>query len=250
MLAITGKMPVSESNQVAVTVLTISGAIEKYSAALKSESRNEQDLCFGYFAGCRVWVSDGGSKCGEWRSLRDLCRKSCGGCHRFPGKEKTAEGALIGAVAGATTGTIAGNAIDREIAQQKIADQRQIQQQVATAVSMDQVIRMAQSGLGSDVITQQIHAQGIIRRPTIDDLITLKQNGVDDRVINALQQARIAGQSAPVRVVERLQPVPIEPVIVEPCPPVPPFRYRPPRRYYRVPRVRPVKPGVSFSFDF
>ena len=166
---------------------------------------------------------------------------------------KAPEGALIGAVTGATVGGVAGNAVDRDIRQQQFAEQQFYNQQVAGAITVDQVARMTQSGLGSDVIARQITSQGIFQRPTIDDLILLKQNGVDDQIIQAMQTAPVIGQGIPGSYVHSA-PVVVEqtPIFVQTRPRFhhPHRRYVQPR-YYGPPRhARRRSPGVGFSFGF
>ena len=90
---------------------------------------------------------------------------------------KAGEGALIGALAGGTVGSLAGNAIDRQVERDRFEFQQAQAQRLSTAVDVNEVIRMSQSGLGSDVIASQIQSQGVARRPTIDELILLKKPG-------------------------------------------------------------------------
>jgi len=157
---------------------------------------------------------------------------------------KAPEGALVGAVAGATAGTIAGDAWDRDIQQQRLANQQLRDQQFAHSTTIDQVIRMTHSELGPEVISRHIMTQGVARRPTIEDLILLKQNRVDDRVIEALQTATIIGpggsiavHSRPVGFVERV------PVFVESYPRFGPRRFGP--------HCHPAyRPGVELFFGF
>lgn len=156
--------------------------------------------------------------------------------------DKTGEGALIGGILGAAAGGILGNQQDRanefrdyQFQQQQNQYQRQqvqLQQEAKrNAVTFDQVITMSQSGLGPNVIVNQIKSQGIWQRPTASDLIFLKQNGVSDQVIGALQTGRIASEPAypaqQVVVRERVQPVYVEPVVIRPVP----------RVYHPAPRV-------------
>lgn len=113
---------------------------------------------------------------------------------------KGPEGALIGALAGGTLGSVAGHAVDRSVEQDRLNYLHQQQDQRGNAVNFEQIIRMTQSGLGSEVIARQIHNQGILRRPTIDELIYLQNSGVDNIVIQAIQNAPIAGNIvAPAR---------------------------------------------------
>lgn len=152
---------------------------------------------------------------------------------------KAPEGALIGAVTGATAGTIVGDAVDRDIERQHFVEQHRYNDRIASSITLDGVIRMTQSGLSSDVIARQIATQGVAQRPTIDDLIFLKQQNVDDLVINAMQNAPVAGQTAAVRYVEPA------PVIVERYPRFRPRKFGPPPRC-----AHPCEPGVEFFFGF
>ena len=153
---------------------------------------------------------------------------------------KAPEGALIGALAGGTAGSVFGSAIDRDVQQQRFAQQQFVNQQIAGAITMDQVVRMTQSGLGGDVVTRQIASQGIARRPTIEDLIFLKQNGVQDNVIHALQSARVAGQVSQPRYINGGGPVFVDTYTHLHAPP----RFRHQRH------VRRCGPGVDVVFGF
>ena len=145
------------------------------------------------------------------------------------------EGAAIGAVAGGLTGRALGNLADRED-ERALAQINYERQQVAlNSVSREQVIQMAQSGLSDEVIIGQIQSKGIPNPLTTGDLIFLKNQGVSDAVIRAMQVATPGGQRAPVRVVP--QPVFVEPY---PCYGVPHHRYR--RHRHR--------PGFSWSYHF
>ncbi len=103
-------------------------------------------------------------------------------------KGKSLEGAAIGALAGSALGGAIGNSADRDTERWE-ADQVAYQQEVlARSVSMDQVIQMTQSGLGEQVISNQIRTQGVAAPLTTNDLVMLKQSGVSDNVISAWQQ--------------------------------------------------------------
>lgn len=152
---------------------------------------------------------------------------------------KAPEGALIGALTGATVGTVAGSAIDRAEQRDQLDYQRYQDGQRLAAITTDQVVRMTQSGLSNDVIARQIMNQGIVRRPSIDELIQLKNQGVDDSVIQAIQNAPLAGQSQPVRYAAPPQPVFIETY---------PAYHRFPPHYYHRRRCHPSSVGFSFGF--
>ncbi len=159
---------------------------------------------------------------------------------RYDGK--STEGALVGALTGGTLGSIAGNAVDREAEQNRQQYAGAIAQQRLAAVSIPQVIQMTENGLGNNVIINQIHNQGVDRRPTIDDLIILKNRGVDDNVIQAFQSGPLAGQQSFVHQGPIRAPVHVRTVIPAPAYGYG-YGYRPGRRYGRRPRA-----GFSVNF--
>lgn len=115
-------------------------------------------------------------------------------------KGKSLEGAAIGALAGSALGGAIGNAADRDN-DRWMANQVAYEQDIrARSVSMDQVIQMTQSGLGDQVITNQIRTQGVAAPLTTNDLVMLKQSGVSDNVISAWQQqSRVQPATVPPR---------------------------------------------------
>jgi hypothetical protein len=123
---------------------------------------------------------------------------------------KALEGAAIGALAGGTMGGAIGNEIDRDEAYQQAA----YNQAVQGAVSVNQVIQMAQSGLDEQLIINQIQASGVAARPTSQDLLVMQNSGVSQRVIGAMQVAPLAG--VPGRVIYR-SPPPGPVIIHDPC---------------------------------
>ena len=138
------------------------------------------------------------------------------------GEGKTGEGALIGGLIGAAAGGVLGNQADRADDIRQYQYQQQQVQARQSAISFEQVIEMSQSGLSPAVIVNQINSQGVWSRPTANDLIYLKQSGVSDQVIGALQTGRPVDEPGATRVyreqvVER-SPVYVEPIIVAPIP--------------------------------
>lgn len=153
---------------------------------------------------------------------------------------KPLEGALIGAASGTALGGAVGNSIDREVAEQRAEHQLLRQQALAGSIGIGQVISMSQSGLDDQIIINQINSQGVATRPTPTDLMTLKQAGVSNEVIGALQTA--APVSVPARHIER-------PIIVEEHWVAPPGYYHyPPRGRYCHPYRR--RHGWDFSVHF
>lgn len=164
---------------------------------------------------------------------------------------KSGEGALVGALAGGLTGAAIGDQIDQtELRAQQIDNARvaRIQQ---SAVSIQDVVQMSQSGLGEELIVNQINANGIASRASTQDLIQMKSNGVSDPVISAFQNGPLAGSNTmqlrrpvePMAVAPR--PVLIEPQLVPVCPAPPVLHYPPPPRFRRA-----ARPRAGFRFEF
>jgi len=134
-------------------------------------------------------------------------------------------GAAIGGAIGAVAGGLLGNASDKDNAlrQQQYYQSRQqyaapayVAPQPVGAVSFTDVISMSRSGVGDNVILNQIQTRGVQRQPVVSDIISLHQQGVSETVIAAMQQAPTASQlaAAPVAIP---QPTIVEsPVIVQP----------------------------------
>ncbi len=102
---------------------------------------------------------------------------------------KALEGALIGGTTGSILGGALGNSVDHQVASDQAYHFEREQQIMATAISIDQVIRMTQSGLDEQLIVNQINANGIERRLRPEELMMLKNNGVSNNVISAMQTA-------------------------------------------------------------
>ena len=118
-------------------------------------------------------------------------------------------GALIGGAIGLITGSAVGDGIDERNYRQQAYQQAVVQQQAqlqAQAVTMADVVSMTQAGLSDTVIVNHIQTHGVAHRLNASDLIVLKQQGVSDAVLSAMQ-------SIPAPTVVP-QPVPA-PVIVE-----------------------------------
>lgn len=147
---------------------------------------------------------------------------------------KALEGAAIGAAAGGSLGGLVGNQADRAESQDQAVRQANYNAAYSRAVSPQQVVEMVGSGLSDQVITEQIRNHGVTQNLNVDDLVLLKQRGVSDAVINAMQQARTpssqsyppgpAGSTTIVRE-HWIGPPPVycHPAPYYPCPP--PFRH-------------------------
>jgi hypothetical protein len=148
------------------------------------------------------------------------------------------EGMLIGAAAGALGGSLIGSAMDREEA--NVAAQRA--RQFSGAVTTADVVAMVQSGVGEEVIATHIRTNGVQQRIQAGDVITLRNQGVSDYLINTMQTASGVG---PVAVAP--QPVFAQPTYVVEQHYGPPV-FVAPRRYWHRPYCPPA-PGFSFQIN-
>jgi hypothetical protein len=152
------------------------------------------------------------------------------------------EGALLGAAVGALGGSAIGNSADRREEQMRA----QMARQSSGAVSAGDVVAMVQSGVSEEVIATHIRTNGVQQRVQAGDLITLRNQGVSDYLINAMQTAPVGGVAA-VQPAGYVQPVYAQPaaVIVEEHY-GPPMFFGPPR-YYGRPRHYCPPPRAGFS---
>ncbi len=154
-------------------------------------------------------------------------------------------GALVGGAVGTLAGAAIGNSIDQDIARSQAEIEQQLGRRLRGAVTVADVIAMAHADLGENVIITHIRSNGVAQPPQVEDLISLRDAGISDRVIQEMQQT----------------PLPQGPLIELPPPPVvveehhyvapPPWRghfYVPPP-WHRHPRHgrRGVRWGISFS---
>lgn len=102
-------------------------------------------------------------------------------------------GALIGAAAGAVTGGLAGNAADaREERDAAVAHAQYAQAQAsanARALTSGDVVAMTQNGVSDEVIVGSLRTHGCRFSGDPQSIIQLKQSGVSDRVIQAMQSS-------------------------------------------------------------
>lgn len=95
-------------------------------------------------------------------------------------------GAIIGGAIGLISGAGVGSALDEQEYRNQ-AIQQQLNYQRSQAVTMADVVSMTQAGLSESVIINHIQTHGIARPLAASDLIVLKQQGVSDGVISAMQ---------------------------------------------------------------
>lgn len=158
---------------------------------------------------------------------------------------KALEGALIGGTTGGLFGSAIGNNMDRAEAEEYAVQQASYNQVVSAALSTQQVAEMANSGLSDSVIMGQIQSSGIQRSVTAEDLVWLKQRGVTDEVIGAMQRARTPQTAVAQRNIPR--PVIIEERYIH-APPHCGYACPPPYFHHRHRRHR--RNGVHWHVDF
>lgn len=118
-----------------------------------------------------------------------------------------AAGAVIGTVVGAITGSAIGESMDESEARNQAIIEQQLGHQLAGATSFEDVIAMSQANLGDTVIITHIQNHGVFTHPTAHDLIHLKNSGVSDSVLSALQNP--PQPRTPVKTVAAPAPRPI-----------------------------------------
>jgi hypothetical protein len=139
------------------------------------------------------------------------------------GKKDRGEGALIGAGVGALTGNLLGRSKDRADEQRAVvgaaATAHANQQAAAMAITNYDLVSMTRAGVSDDVIISTIRSRGARLDLSPNALISLKQSGVNDRVLLAAQEmnnspAIVYGAPRPAVVVHEVPRT----VIVRPSP--------------------------------
>ncbi len=172
-------------------------------------------LFFSAFVACMVTNAGCETAAGTGAAAGGLIGAGVGGLlSHCPG------GALLGGAIGAGAGTLAGAGVD--IARDKQA-QRNAQavanETAARAPSLDDIVNMTQNAVPWQQIVEQVRTSGVVYRLTGDQLIFLNRQGVDARVIQALQDTAL--RPAPVRTVYTATPVVVERPVVEYVTPAP-----------------------------
>jgi hypothetical protein len=159
---------------------------------------------------------------------------------------KPLAGAAIGAGVGTLTGSTVGGALDDiEAKNQAEIAARMGHPPGPGSVTIQDVVSMSQSGVSPEIIANHVQIHGPARVLQTADLIYLKNSGVQDGVIHAMQQT-------PVRPPSQVAAAPA-PVVVEehhhydPWGPFPHGHYRHHRRHRRQHHHPGVTWGLSFS---
>ena len=101
-----------------------------------------------------------------------------------------ASGAAIGAGLGAITGAMVGSEMDdMEARNRAMIEERMGRQLAAGAATTSEVISMSQAGVDDSLIINHVKSNGMIAPLSSNDLIMLKQQGVSEPVIAAMQSS-------------------------------------------------------------
>ncbi len=96
---------------------------------------------------------------------------------------ETGEGAAVGGVLGALTGALAGSQMQKQPARTPTTTGTVNQSQM----SIQEIVEMSRQGIHEDVIADRIRLTNSKFNLTPEDINYLKQNGVSQKVINAMQ---------------------------------------------------------------
>ncbi len=126
----------------------------------------------------------------------------------------TGPGALIGSAVGVLTGAAVGSGMD-SIREENQAMYQQQQAALNRTASLQDAAEMTRAGIADDVIIRHFQTRGLAAPPATSDLIALKQQGVSDNVLRALQSIGPQAEAQVVNPVTYVEPAPAPQVIVE-----------------------------------
>ena len=171
-------------------------------------------------------------------------------------------GAAIGGAVGTLTGAVVGGQLDEIEARNRAEIAARLGRPAPTgAATIPDVIAMTHAGLNEDVIITHIQNNGVAQTLTANDLIYLQNQGVNPRVIQAMQNPPARPTVAQTTVIHEPAPPPVivrEHVVVDPWgPPPPPFWHGPRwhphwhhrHRHHHHHHGPRVGFGISFSSD-
>lgn len=97
-------------------------------------------------------------------------------------------GAAIGAGVGALSGAAIGAGMDESEARNRALIEQRLGRQVAAgAVTLQEVVQMTRAGVADDLIVNHVRSHGMSGPMQASDLIYLQQQGISQRVIEAMQ---------------------------------------------------------------
>lgn len=128
--------------------------------------------------------------------------------------------ALAGGALGAGAGLVGGAIADGVAAKRtQRAMQAASAQAVARAPSLEDIVSMTQNAVPPEQIVEQVRTSGVVYQLTAQQIIWLNQQGVNTRVIQAMQDSAL--RPAPVRTVYQATPVVVQQPVVEYVTPAP-----------------------------
>jgi uncharacterized membrane protein len=130
-------------------------------------------------------------------------------------------GTAIGGALGAVAGGLTGHAIDESERKQDAKLAAATAPPPSGPMTVADVAQMARDHISDEVIINQIRTTGTIFQLTMADITYLKENGVSDMVIAAMQNTVYRYPRRVYTPVPVYQPAPV--VVVEPAPPPPPI---------------------------
>jgi len=96
--------------------------------------------------------------------------------------------ALVGGALGAGVGALGGAAVERADDNRARAQHAaNVRATTASAPSLPDIVHMAQSNVSDDIIIDKVRASNVVYNLSPDQLVMLKQQGVSDRVVRAMQ---------------------------------------------------------------
>jgi hypothetical protein len=135
------------------------------------------------------------------------------GIGALAGGKHNGNAALAGGLIGAAAGGLAGAAVDAN--REKKEAQAVAQAAAIRAPSLEQVVEMTQNHVDDAVIINQIRSSGAVYTLTAEQVVWLKQNGVSSAVIAEMQNTayrpvrRVYAATPPPAVVVYEQPPPV-----------------------------------------
>jgi hypothetical protein len=125
-------------------------------------------------------------------------------------------GALLGAGLGAATGGLVGAGLDENDRRNEARVAAATAQPAPPPMTVHDVIQMTRSGVSESLIVSQIHSSNSVFHLQAADITALSQQGVNDRVIQAMMDTSRRPNVIRTRPVV-YQPAPV--YVVEPPPP-------------------------------
>jgi hypothetical protein len=73
-------------------------------------------------------------------------------------------------------------------------------------VTKSDVLKLVRAGVGDDVIVARIRAEGVEARPSTDEILEMKKEGVSDKIVQALLEGEVASRVETPRMIYSSNP--------------------------------------------